>query len=150
VSEPPRRRRLQIHLSTAVVMMITAGGMIGGNLTLQQSDIELRLPLTRADQEFIQELRNDPNRYRAEDYQLHARAITIRAYYHGWPTKIRSNSIIRITSDEGFFREIECDTETWESNIVLNAGAILCILFTLLFLCEQLIRRRAVRKGREY
>ncbi len=29
---PPRRRRLQMHLSTAVWMMVAAGGIIWGNL----------------------------------------------------------------------------------------------------------------------
>ena len=30
--EPPRRKRFQIHLSTAVVMMIAAGGLIWANV----------------------------------------------------------------------------------------------------------------------
>src|SRR5258707_698454 len=31
-TEPPRRKRFQIHLSTAVVMMFVAGGLIWANL----------------------------------------------------------------------------------------------------------------------
>ena len=38
MSEAPRRKRFQIHLSTAVVMMIAAGVLIWANVTKSQGD----------------------------------------------------------------------------------------------------------------
>jgi hypothetical protein len=39
MTEPPRRHRFQIHLSTAVVLMFVAGGLIWANVTEQPHPI---------------------------------------------------------------------------------------------------------------
>ncbi len=42
MSDPPSRRWFQIHLSTALILTITAGALMGGNMVLRrQPEIEL-------------------------------------------------------------------------------------------------------------
>jgi len=39
MTNPPRRKRFQVHLSTAVVLMFAAGGIIWGNLCAYEESV---------------------------------------------------------------------------------------------------------------
>ena len=120
--EPPRRARFQIHLSTAIVLMFVAGGLIWANV---RECVETR------------------NVY--DSLGVHP---AIKFYSHGWPLPItytvegerrwRINHYVR--SYGRFHLELYVA-------IPVDLLTAIGISYSTWFLCEWLIRRRAARKG---
>ena len=100
MSEPPHRKRFQIHLSTAIVLMFVAGGLIGANVI--------------------------PD----------AAALGLNEY--GWPTCYLMRLLLG-GSVEGSKSVFLLD------GFLVDLTTVGFLLFDTWFVCEWLIRRRAVR-----
>lgn len=116
MTTPPPRKRFQIHLSTAIVMMFVAGALIWANIEKQPVQVWQLNPIDGGDFGDI---------------------------YFGWPFTAAVSRLSDEYSPESqrnpvFFLTLFCAID-----IVVAIG----ILFTTLFLCEWLIRRRAARTG---
>ena len=87
--EPLHRKFFQIHLSTALILMLAAGGMIGGNIGMHQSEYNLKLPLSVEDRKFIADLSQ-------------RRLWDLEAAYVGHLTKIsvKTQSYLRVAGDD--------------------------------------------------
>ncbi|HLX59649.1 MAG TPA: hypothetical protein VKX17_00065 [Planctomycetota bacterium] len=119
--EPPRRWRFQIHLSTAIVLMFVAGGLIWANVTVTESN-------------YTSEGFKEGRWNKAEVYD--------RMY--GWPDQFWQETLERGANGE----YVPVVPVRYRRRIIVrNALVALAILFVVWFLCEWLIRRRAARKG---
>jgi len=116
--EPPPRKRFQIHLSTAIVMMFVAGGLI-----------------------FAQD-----NAYSSSDF-LFPGFFVIRSEgyhrgrlenYYGWPLEAAKAKMAGFDKYDWTIDPI---------SLALDAIAAILILYITWRFCEWLIRRRAARKG---
>ena len=117
MTEPPRRKRFQIHLSTAIVMMFVAGGLqllnfvpSHGRLVMYVGDIEGEYTERQA---------------RVENAVWYGFPFVA---YVAWP-----NWDIRCYSGK--------------TNMALNLFSAIAILYSVWYACEWRIRRRAARKG---
>jgi hypothetical protein len=112
MTEPPRRKRFQIHLSTAIVLMFVAGGLIWAN--------------------------------RIE--KLSTSRIEFAEYTHaGWPFWALNH--IHLIDPYGIERIGKTDMYfIVYPGLIENLSVAALILFSVWFLCEWLIRRRAARK----
>jgi len=127
---PPHRPFFQIHLSTAVVLMFTAGALIWANTCTERIGEELNLGgFDRGKLVF-----NPSGIYSREKY--------------GWPFHLRTD-YIRINSNitETAFALIFSQSELSYTRLALNCIIAFFALASVWFLCEWLIRRRAARKG---
>ena len=125
MTESPRPRRFQIHLSTAIVMMFAAGGLIWSN-TIATIKQELKFEM---DMEQYREARK--NGYLAHVY----RDILITEISYGWPC------VAIIYSERS-------GTRATMIYLVFNTCVALTIIFATWFLCEWAIRRGSERKLR--
>jgi hypothetical protein len=121
MTEPPRRKRFQIHLSTAIVMMFVAGGLMWAN--------------------FI------PARTFSRSSDWHEG----QAYYafktYGWPcwvvivtqevTGAPGQTVIGWEGIDAFNK----------GRLAIDIAVALIILGLFRFICEWQIRRRAAQKG---
>ena len=141
---PPPRKRFQIHLSTAIVMMFVAGGILWANLT------------SRLDKTFNVERAHFDGSF--EDFKRH-----MQKGYHDWSIDpdtanfIESNgwpftfftitkSYIAANNDPNYDQIVEQRTRSYSAACV-DMFIAFAIIFVSWFLCEYLIRRRAARKG---
>ncbi|HLX61449.1 MAG TPA: hypothetical protein VKX17_09225 [Planctomycetota bacterium] len=148
--EPPRRARFQIHLSTAIVLMFVAGGLIWANVYGRRLDGRgmawTGLSMDRvSEQEFLA---------CEKKYICWAGP---RTYEYGWPLgAMQTGTEVLIDSRGGtiefcydkpvdFPKSIPIMRRT--GPIIYNALIALAILFAVWLLCEWLIRRRAARNG---
>ena len=120
--EPPRRKRFQFHLSTAIVMMFVAGGLMWANTTAKIAEEgtfnESHVNWTGT---FVLVQRGWPFPY---------------CQLENWQYSDKSRSPIRNPDPKYYF-----------SNALLNMLIAMIIVSLGLFLCESRIRRRAARKG---
>jgi hypothetical protein len=128
-AEKPKRKFWQFHLSTAVILIIVAGGLIGVNLTERMPHFE------------------DPE----VNHELFLLGEERIEHQYGWPMiaeetvnpGILSYSHI-LTSDKQVPPKTFC---RWEPTaIATNAAVALSILIAFGFCAEFLIRRREDRK----
>jgi len=135
--EPPPRKRLQIHLSTAIVMMFVAGGLIWGNVTPRRYDMNCTLYSKMPD-------------------------VSVPTVCYGWPMAlyfIVKREVIPegyVPHNIGEFAPLHkaANGNYYYIDLVFllgfpfNAFIATTILFATWFLCECLMRRRVLRKGR--
>jgi len=121
------RKRFQIHLSTAVVMMFVAGGIIWANFT--------NTPRFSTDGS-----RDDSKHFNIGEWQY---SINQR---FGWPMTAVERGYI----SEAMYKNRNFSDDAYEVlrlMAALDALVALILLALVWFLCEWLIRRRAARKG---
>lgn len=120
--KPPRRVRFQIHLSTAVVMMFVAGGLLGLNMRESgPSNVYVLIGPTKAT------------------------AVRARVIEYGWP--FHASTQVKPLSEENAATEASGMGFTRINALVaFNFGIALAILFSVWFVLEWQIRRRAARK----
>jgi hypothetical protein len=122
MNDAPRRKRFQVHLSTAVVLMFAAGLLMSVNM---MERVELKL-FSNGTTGVVNGL------YRTTGWPFAAREKLIELI--GLPPNVMVCGNI-------FF-------EKWSSTAIeLNAMVALAILFALWFVCEWWVRRR--ERGRE-
>jgi hypothetical protein len=127
MSEHPRRRRFQIHLSTAVVMMFVADGLIWANVRTNNWQHLAQIELEAQDE-----------RRRTVEYLSGSPTFHQMMYGpdHGWPrTAYRSPHSHSIRQDGWDFM-----------SAAIDLIVAITILLATWFLCEWQIRR-AARKG---
>ena len=129
MTEPPPRKPFQIHLSTAIVMMFVAGGLIWANLFNKTRCGPIRLYYNGG--------------YTDYSSVLPDKTWTYPTY--GFPF----GAIVHDTYKNPYFKDAPI-TVLWSEvnylNIFLDIGFALLILFTVWFLLEWLICRHAARK----
>jgi len=114
-----RRAWFQIHLSTAIVMMFVAGGLMWMNMRLQRFE---DLPFDANKQEYL-------------------KIGWIEAY--GWP----KYAFIRcpLYGGSAVYREMGVNESFLLSYAAINLATAITILLLTTFLCERQIRRREAR-----
>jgi hypothetical protein len=114
----PRRKRFQIHLSTAIVLMFAAGGLLWANIAGTES--------------IVQADRWD----RPADVYYHLRTC-------GWP--LQATYIVKYTygPNAGIFSGGRYSDAIPPTTVFVNGAVGLTILFSVWFLCERLIHRAA-------
>jgi|SRR5579862_2296630 len=145
--EPPRRARFQIHLSTAIVMMFVAGGLIWANVNGRRVEcwgIAWTGPASAVpiDGEGMTDFDFIAAKHR------YAFWAGNRLNEHGWPfDSVLSGTSMYIDRSGEFLRIPEPVYAVWRTTpLIYNALIALAILFAVWFLCEWLIRRRSSRK----
>ncbi|HLX59653.1 MAG TPA: hypothetical protein VKX17_00085 [Planctomycetota bacterium] len=129
--EPPRRWRFQIHLSTAIVMMFVAGGLIWANTRVHRDPCP---DDSEGDRAFMEWIATGANPAR------------------GWPFTIARASPIHTTQsvENGVLMppvSKQAPPVWFWGDLVTDVVIALGILVGVWLLCERLIRRRAARKG---
>src|SRR5882724_9345134 len=120
---PPRRARFQIHLSTAIVLMFVAGGLIWANARVRTETFR-HSPEVNPWKEIL-------NKY-------------------GWPLTAFWNyeDFDELSNgSEGASPRNPRDNSISYPFAVVDVASALIILFAVCFLCEGLIRRSGARKG---
>ena len=144
ITKPTPRKRFQFHLSTAIVMMFVAGGLMWANVTERReqivgnffsNDIPVKVRCDVTELMFLQ--RTDRDLWQG-----------YREWNYGWPyTAMLYQGIVYLHRNR--------DMEGWKDvraqfnypSLIINVVVALTALFAVWFLCEWLIRRRAARKG---
>jgi|SRR5579862_1564436 len=156
MTSPPRRARFQIHLSTAIVLMFVAGGLIWANVSLWHEDFVLGFAIDANSTRpcsFKDFLNSNCEKWHGS---------RIRRY--GWPWALTSVSGAVFVGRDGKVSDTSENVVEFVGNQSIEYtrgktrywdgfGAFddllvaFAILFTAWFLCERLVRRRAARKG---
>ncbi|HLX60541.1 MAG TPA: hypothetical protein VKX17_04580 [Planctomycetota bacterium] len=123
--EAPRRKRFQIHLSTAIVLMFVAGGLMWANTR----------PRIGTTDEYSAFLRVYHGEVKCERYGF---PFTIACFVP--EQRVQSGGEVATVSEE-------YQTSLWF--LVLNAVVAMEILFIARLLCEGMIRRRKVSETRK-
>ncbi len=130
MTEPPRRKRFQIHLSTAIVLMFVAGGLIWLNC-LPTRGFGVRLQpwaftdgMDEADGPYIS-----------------------WSFRHGWPQSAVWTGKTMDKTNRWLNRKEDNRILWFFKPVAIDCLVAVAILFAVWFLCEWLIRRRAARKG---
>ncbi|HLX62574.1 MAG TPA: hypothetical protein VKX17_14955 [Planctomycetota bacterium] len=142
---PPRPKRFQFHLSTAIVLMFVAGGLIWANANGRRVDgqgvafkndpLEWHDDITESEffaQQRFQEWYGD------------------RRVERGWPINaMQTGEQVYIDRDGRREKMVPIALPSvWRTALIIaNALIALAILFAVWFLCEWVIRRRTARKG---
>jgi len=118
----PRRARFQIHVSTAIVMMFVAGGLIWANVrgTVSDFDDVIEIHTGETEHEIITEF--------------------------GWPCNALTAISLTFSRGEKLVGVAAQDNWTF-THAAADVFAALAILFAVWFICEWFIRRRAAGKG---
>jgi len=124
----PPRKRFQIHLSTAIVMMFVAGGLNWANCGEWKTYVR--------------------------DYEVSGDTMephnTVRIRLIGWPMQIhrlrRTAILYGPPTTYLWTDEPELYYNNWKT-IPIDAAVALASLFAVWFLCEWRISRRTARKG---
>ena len=123
MTEPPRRSRFQMHLSTAIVLMIVAGGLFWANLREAH-----RFTLNQSVPGFL---------FRNEE-------ITWSEY--GWPLEAMSHLNVKDLS--GLPQSMLDDLNRTDFiTLAINFSVAVLILFFVFYVCDRLIRHLAFKKG---
>ena len=120
MTDKPRRAWFQLHLSTAIVMMFVAGGLLWANLIV-----------TRIEEPGKKDwYRNGPPKYGWLEY-------------YGWPKPAFTRFPIWVGS--AVWRESGVnETFVWQY-AAIDVATAAAVLFATLFACEWLVRRREAR-----
>jgi len=124
--ERARRKRFQIHLSTAIVMMVAAGILLWANLGRPQDIVPIAEPRAR--------------------YSGDSTTVCLVSQAYGWPDVVKRYYVRTLNykgSEPAWVGSREWRLDWWNlAEDVLIAVIILTIVW---YLCERLIRRRAIR-----
>ncbi|HLX63443.1 MAG TPA: hypothetical protein VKX17_19385 [Planctomycetota bacterium] len=151
MAEPPRRWRFQIHLSTAIVLMFVAGGLLFVNLhpryelvTYDGEGYGESVTIEIA-QEVYAERGKVPSYFRVRRYGWPVECVETasRVFVSGGKWHDVTDSPYRRISTVFF----PYGREDYNIKVIVDCAVSLLIIFTLWFLCEWPIRRRAARKG---
>ena len=140
MTEPPRRKRFQIHLSTALIMMFGAGGIIWANVVTHRV----------GDASLGKVTFNTPAIMTGPDGKDIVNVTAIPqtgATNRGWPATLISKKWTVFEIKGGTKEEIAHNQRYHAQGIAINLATMLGILIAICLLCEWLIRRRAARKG---
>jgi hypothetical protein len=120
--EPPRHKRFQVHLSTGIVMMFVAGGILWANITPR---------ITRCITVH-------------EKFKNEMECLNLS---YGWPREVYfEGDFIISDSDKPFRGALNYIPIQLAKRLSVNVAIALAILFSVWFACEWRIRRRAARK----
>ena len=131
MTEPPRRKRFQFHLSTAIVLMFVAGGLIWANTRIARV------------------IRNGfETKYDTSPGVNDIWIGDVNTIY-GWPFQTMQSTYAVIEELDGkrSIFEVPPKRDWCPSAIFSNVLIASVILFIIWFLLEHLIRSRASRKG---
>jgi hypothetical protein len=121
---PNRRRWFQLHLSTCVVLMFVAGGLVWANVRIC---VRERVSVVRLGQP------RGASRPSGESPEV---AIPYQEFRRGWPSVFATRHI-------GVFPdEYEWPVDSWPG-LLFNIAIGFALLSTIAFFLEYLIRRRA-------
>jgi hypothetical protein len=139
VTEIPRRKRFQIHLSTAIVMMFVAGGLMWANSILSKLSFTLKGDSTATEciRGIIKENPASPMR--------------IENVGRGYPFFISYEVQLYDVTGERTISSVESRNVVSEEFITaaaIDSTIALCVVVAVWFICEWLIRRRASRNAR--
>lgn len=144
--ESPRRSRFQIHLSTAVVLMFAAGGILWANLA------ERRVPQDPVMDRDINDF--DRRAYETIILKNPDPDITWTDHYRvtsmGWPCRaVTFNDFSTLCLQRADLTIVERTRRFHFTGLLIDAGLALGVLMLLLFVCEFLIRRRTSRTSKD-
>ena len=140
---PPPRRRFQCHLSTAIVLMFTAGFLIWANVmsNLEKTFNVERVHFEGSFAEFKKHMEGDLHDWNTDP----GTANFVERY--GWPLSVitNTNTYFAPNNDPSYD---QIATSRMQSNLAACIDAItaLGIIFSVWFACEWRIRHRAARK----
>lgn len=138
MSDPPRRARFQIHLSTALVMMVVAGGVLGVNLVPRVTPRSL----PERDLLWFRIMMKEENEEQSPDDSLKFEDVT-----WGWPLGAYCLWRVRVLPTHSYYKTT--DTFAWWNtwHVAADAGVALAIVLGVGVVFEWLVRRRAARQG---
>lgn len=124
----PRRKRFQIHLSTAIVLMFAAGGLMWANLIPRIATVVYR-------------------------FELHGESgfvAPVESKEYGWPfvhflSYENDEHVFHLGDWEGFLAKSNLGTR--KAGLIYDIVIAFAILFSVWLACEWWIRRRSGRKG---
>ena len=125
--EPPRRTRIQIHLSTAIVFMFVAGGLMWMNFSPKQ------IMVFRSG--------NPSLKLNADGQQVRN---VIRVPYwqeYGWPMLAHGREY-----EYSMGKPYREDIFWIQQGLIVDSSVAIAILFAVWFTCELLIRRSTAQK----
>jgi len=145
VPETPRRRRFQIHLSTAVVLMFVAGGVLWLNFSMAT-----QYCFCNTDHIRYQALKDiDDELLNHTTHHIWEYCIS-RLQMGGWPMKFiwkKENGIVSRGHGQWTKEEDENISDYEIGAKIVDTCVALAILLVVWFLFEWLTGRRATRKG---
>ena len=142
--EPPRRKRFQIHLSTAIVLMFVAGGMLWANLHRQ------RVP---QNPEMDKDINDFDKRAFATIVSKTPRLDIVWTEHYsvtsmGWPCRaVIFNDFSNLCTERADLTIVERTWRVHYSSLWVDIVLAFAALFLVFWVCERLIRRRAAREG---
>ncbi len=123
MNDKPRRAWFQVHLSTAIVVMFVAGGLIGANITPHRS---------------VNELPNRSDYSRQEVYAIAPMKWPTNEISYGWPLTAYETGVASPVGG-GHYR-------IWKwLSMTINIAICLVTLATFAIAAEWLLRRREGR-----
>jgi len=159
MTTPLPRKRFQIHLSTAVLMMFVAGALMWANMRERR-----REPTGQ----FRRHNSNELERVRISEIEFLRRSdgyewFGHRNCYYGWPfNAMFASAPITVNKDgDAYFEPVKIadnllydkayftgSSRNWQVlHILANVLIAPALLFAVWFLCERLIRSRAALRG---
>ena len=146
MTNPPPRKRFQIHLSTAIVLMFVAGVVLWANINPRRVEDHGSAYLN--DTRVVSKMTEFE--FRASDYNAWSGH---RIVEHGWPfdaVDVRSDVILYSARVQlrNTDPRVNPRPTIWRTGpIIYNALIAVGVLFSVWLLLEWLTRRRAARKG---
>ncbi len=158
MTNPPPRKRFQIHLSTAIVMMFVAGALIWANVYARvfysastqyvndrmNSADELRLVLDRYYEHL--ERSKDPDDLFKSEKLWDTSVWIIKNTEQGWPCTVSSSTVYLGYYWANGLKPIR-PAETFWRGAIVNAITAMIVICSVGFFFERLIHHRAAEKG---
>jgi hypothetical protein len=152
--DKPLRAWFQIHLSTAIVLMFVAGGLVWANIRQRITEVTFLVSVIDRGWPYVWAKDEDSRDY----FDLHAEKFQISLREKGVPERKLENGNFVYTTPEG--HELELTTKNNEvfvvrqkvanlresKYVIANILTALAIVATTAFACEWRIRRREARK----
>ena len=133
---PPRKFfRFQFHLSTAIVMMFVAGGLMWANVS-ERNNLSARLPASIETRPLLHGVLKSDS------------MIGVVVFSRGWPcnTFVSQNKLAVDGQRKTYYQLVLA--KYWSvSGVIVDACIALILLAASCVICEYLIRRRAAQKG---
>ncbi|MEI6234561.1 MAG: hypothetical protein WCT04_16020 [Planctomycetota bacterium] len=122
MSESPPRKRFQIHLSTAIVMMFVAGGLIWANVSAGCKSMGMRLRIPGPSEFYLGKI-------------------------YGWPFEFKTGEGLWTPMKPPYPKLDIVDVDVVNYGMAgIDAVVAILILSVIWYLCEWQIRRRLAQK----